>query len=350
MHQKANEFSLKSLRDALQENILSLKELSEFSQNNKTAINMVNEEKSALLKNLEKAQSLGLLKVIPVQQKESDIKSPSLTSGEIKLHDSIDPSYLVTSRDRSKLHFMIMNNENSQSSSEAILRIFSDEGNHKNPFYHLNIEFSDALPQDKASINSLFRNNETVSDTSDDLLKKFQNEQYNRTLKSFQAENNILEYLFEHELGKAAQPNDNLNLLISINELLSAQKSEEGIRSGQIKSGEAFESKPFYRSKILNTSQKPLDFHDGFIKTDNLEIQFLIFDNKEREAIPKLNLKLTDKMSGHSKSFLLDAEEVEKDPNFKISFQKKFQTFLSLISKKESKLTASLKRPDRPKS
>lgn len=350
MHQKANEFSLKSLRDALQENILSLKELSEFSQNNKTAINMVNEEKSALLKNLEKAQSLGLLKVIPVQQKESDIKSPSLTSGEIKLHDSIDPSYLVTSRDRSKLHFMIMNNENSQSSSEAILRIFSDEGNHKNPFYHLNIEFSDALPQDKASINSLFRNNETVSDTSDDLLKKFQNEQYNRTLKSFQAENNILEYLFEHELGKAAQPNDNLNLLISINELLSAQKSEEGIRSGQIKSGEAFEGKPFYSNKLFNTSQKPLGFHTGFIKTDNLEIQFLILDNKESGTIPKLNLKLTDKMSGHSKSFLLDAEEVEKDPNFKISFQKEFQTFLSLITKKESKLTASLKRPDRPKS
>jgi len=202
-------------------------------------------------------------------------------------------------------------------SSKPILRIFSDEGNHSNPFYHLNIEFSDALRKDRASINSLFRNknNGTVSDT--------------------QAENKILEYLFEDELGKAAQPEDNLNLLISINELLSAQKSEEGIRSGQIESGEAFDGKPFYRNKIFNTSKKPLNFHDGLIKTDNLEIQFLIFDNQESGTIPKLNLKLTDKMRGHSKSFLLDAEEVEKGPNFKSSFQENFQTFLSLISKKE---------------
>lgn len=107
----------------------------------------------------------------------------------------------------------------------------------------------------------------------------------------------------------------------------------------------------FYRDKLVNTSKKPLDFHTGFISTENLGIQFLIFDDREREIIPKLNLKLTDKMRGHSKLFLLDAE---KSPELRDDFQKYLNSFLSLIQKKESKLIAlsrpELKKPDPPPS
>jgi len=319
---ETNELFLKSLRNTFQENISSLKELSELNQNNPIVKAMLNKEKSAFLNNLRKAHSLGLLRVVPEQQKESDIESPIFTSGEIKLHHSIDPGYLVSSRDRSKLHFMIMNNENSQSSSEPILRIFSDEGNHKNPFYHLNIEFTGTLPQNKASINDLFG-----------------------------SANHILEYLFEHKLGTTASPKDNLNLLKSINELLSAQKSEPLVSSGQIKSAEAFNGRPFYIDKLFNTSQKPLDFHRAFINTGNLKIEFLIFNNKDKNSIPKLNLKLTDTIRGHSKSFLLDAEVA---PELKNSFREYLNNFITFIEKKESKLRSTnspqLKRPEPPPS
>ena len=62
--QATNKLFLESLQNSLQENILSLKELSEFSQNNKTAISMLNQEKSAFLSNLKHAHSLGLLEVV----------------------------------------------------------------------------------------------------------------------------------------------------------------------------------------------------------------------------------------------------------------------------------------------
>jgi hypothetical protein len=351
MPQETNELFLKSLRNTLQENILSLKELSKFSQNNKTAIIMLNKEKSAFLNNLKHAHSLGLLEVVPDQQEESDIKSPIFTSGEIKLHHSIDPSYLVTSRGRSKLHFMIMNNENSQSSSEPILRIFSDEGHNQNPFYHLNVEFKNNRKNNTIVVNDLFRseNHGTTSNISTEQFKEKSQNEHHGTLKLFQAENDILEYLFQHKLGKTASPKDNLNLLKFINELLSAQTGQPIVRSGQIKSGETFDGKPFYRDKLFNTSKKPLDFHTGFISTKNLEVQFLIFDDKERGTIPKLNLKLTDKMRGHSKLLLLDAE---KFPELRDGFQEYLNSFLSFIQKKESKLikpnSPLLKRPERP--
>ncbi|NBV98895.1 MAG: hypothetical protein EBR67_05220 [Proteobacteria bacterium] len=63
--QKTNELFLSSLRNTLQENILNFKELSEFSQNNKTAISMLLKEKSAFLNNLKHAQSLRSLKSNP---------------------------------------------------------------------------------------------------------------------------------------------------------------------------------------------------------------------------------------------------------------------------------------------
>ena len=102
-----------------------------------------------------------------------------------------------------------------------------------------------------------------------------------------------------------------------------------------MKSGEAFDGKPFYKDKLFNISKKPLDLHTGFISTSNLEIQFLIFDDKERGAIPRLNLKLTDKMRGNSKLVLLDAE---KFPELRDGFQEYLNSFLSFIQKKESKL------------
>ena len=395
MPQETNELFLKSLRNTLQENILSLKELSKFSQNNKTAIIMLNKEKSAFLNNLKHAHSLGLLEVVPDQQEESDIKSPIFTSGEIKLHHSIDPSYLVTSRGRSKLHFMIMNNENSQSSSEPILRIFSDEGHNQNPFYHLNVEFKNNRKNNTIVVNDLFRseNHGTTSNISTEqfnrltdyftieglpdkidnlpteviryyrspkaltdsnnpeIRQRCKNEsrdEHQRILELFKAESNILEYLFQHNLGKTATSRDNLNLLKFINELLSAQTDQAiVISSGQINSGETFNGKPFYRDELFNTSKKPLDFHTGFISTSNLKIQFLIFDNKKRETIPKLNLKLTDKMRGHSKLLLLDAE---KFPGLRDGFQEYLNSFLSLIQKTKLIKPNSplLKRPERP--
>lgn len=133
--------------------------------------------------------------------------------------------------------------------------------------------------------------------------------------------------------------------------MLLVQKSQPTARSGQIESGETFEGKPFYRDKLVNTSRKPLDFHTGFISTENLEIQFLIFDDKERKTIPKLNLKLTDKMRGHSKLLLLDAEKFSE---LRDDFQTYLNSFLSFIQKKESKLTTSnppeLKKPNPPPS
>jgi hypothetical protein len=152
---ETNRLFLKSLRDSLRENILSLKALSELNQRNNSTENILNEKKSALLNNLKKAQSLGLLRVTPDLNEESGTE---FTRGEIKLHHSIDPSYSFSSGDRSKLYFMLMNNENSQLVSKPLLRIFSNEGNRQNPFYHLNIEFT-GTPQKKTSIiNTLFRN------------------------------------------------------------------------------------------------------------------------------------------------------------------------------------------------
>ena len=133
--------------------------------------------------------------------------------------------------------------------------------------------------------------------------------------------------------------------------MLSAQKSQPIARSGQVESGEAFEGKPFYRNKLVNTSRKPLDFHTGFISTSNLEIQFLIFDDKEGGAIPRLNLKITDKMRGYSKLLLLDAE---KSPELRDDFQTYLNSFLSFIQKKQSNLITSnppeLRRPNPPSS
>jgi len=137
--QETNRLFLESLQDSLLENILSLKALSELNQRNHSPENILNEEKFALLNNLKKAQSLGLLKVIPDLNEESGTE---FTRGEIKLHHSIDPSYSFSSGDRSKLYFMLMNNENSQLVSKPLLRIFSNERNRQNPFYHLNIEFT----------------------------------------------------------------------------------------------------------------------------------------------------------------------------------------------------------------
>jgi hypothetical protein len=397
---ETNELFLKSLRNTLQKNTLSLRESSKLSPNN-LSIRTINddddERKTTFLNNLKKAHSLGLLKVIPDQQKESDIESSIFTSGEIKLHHSIDPSYSSTNRVRSRLYFMLMNNENSQLKSEPVLRIFSDEGNRRNPFYHLNIEFTDALPQNKISINSLFRNEGTASNLSiekfNGLINYFADEglpdkidhlpaevrnyyqnsqalkdsnnpeirrqldeesqnEHNRLAKLFQAENHILEYLSEHKLGKAASARDNLNLLKSISELLSAQKSKPIARSGQIESGKAFDGKPFYKHKLFNTSQKPLDFHTGFISTENLKIEFLVFDNKKEGAISKLNLKLTDKIRDYSTKFLVDAE-AEKNPDLKSLFKEYLDTFLSFVQKKESKLiapnSAQLREPNPPK-
>lgn len=276
---------------------------------------------------------------------------------------------------------MLMNNENSPSNSEPLLRIFSDEGHSRNPFYHLNVEFKNNR-KNNTIVNDLFRseNHGTASNISTErfnrltdyftieglpdkidnlptgvinyyqnsaalkysknpeIRQKFKEEsqdQYHRTLELFKAESNILEYLFQHKLGKTASSKDNLNLLKFINELLSAQTSQPIVRSGQMKSGEAFDGKPFYKDKLFNISKKPLDFHTGFISTSNLEIQFLIFDDKERGAIPRLNLKLTDKMRGNSKLVLLDAE---KFPELRDGFQEYLNSFLSFIQKKESKL------------
>jgi len=298
--EETNRLFLKSMQDTLQKNILNLKELSEFKQNNKTATKMFNIEKSAFLNNLKEAHSLNLLKVIPNLEEESGIKAPVFTSGEIKLHHSIDPSYLTTGRDRSKLHFMIMNNENSQSSSKPILRIFSDEGNHQNPFYHFNVEFTDTPSQNKTAINSLFRNQELASNLSiekfnglinyfaheglpdklynlpsevkdyyqnPDALNKTNNQEirqqldlesrdeHDRLSKLLQKEDYILEYLLRHKLKKTSLTIDNLNLLRSINELLSVQKNQPIVRSGQIQSGEAFNGRPFYIDKLFNTSR-----------------------------------------------------------------------------------------------
>jgi hypothetical protein len=139
MPHETNRLFLESLQDSLLENILSLKALSELNQRNHSPENILNEEKFALLNNLKKAQSLGLLKVIPDLNEESGTE---FTRGEIKLHHSIDPSYSFSSGDRSKLYFMLMNNENSQLVSKPLLRIFSNERNRQNPFYHLNIEFT----------------------------------------------------------------------------------------------------------------------------------------------------------------------------------------------------------------
>jgi hypothetical protein len=318
--------------------------LSELNQRNHSPENILNEEKFALLNNLKKAQSLGLLKVIPDLNEESGTE---FTRGEIKLHHSIDPSYSFSSGDRSKLYFMLMNNENSQLVSKPLLRIFSNERNRQNPFYHLNIEFT-GTPQKKTSIiNTLFRNTNKAKTR---LESEESRHQHNRALKLFQAENNILEYLFfEHKLRKEASPEDNLNLLKSIIDLLSAQTGQLIARSGQIESGVVCECKPFYRDKLVNTSRKPLDFHTGFIRTSNLGIQFLIFDDKEGGAIPRLNLKITYKMRGYSKLLLLDAE---KSPELRDDCQTYLNSFLSFIQKKQSKLTTSnppeLNKPNPP--
>jgi hypothetical protein len=396
--QETNKLFLKSVQDTLGENILSLKELSKFNQNNHTAKTMLNKEKRVFLNNLKKAHSLSLLKVVPSQQEELDIKSPVFISGEIQLHHSIDPSYLSSSRDRSKLYFMIMNDENLRSGSKPVLRIFSDEGNRENPFYNFNAEFTDTLGSNKTNIDTLFKSKDsaTASNISTEQFKRlidyFQKEglpdrvenvpqkvikydrepqalegsrnheirqqlneesrnEHNRLLKLFQEEDRILEYLFEAKLGKIPSPRDNLNLLKSINELLSAQKSEPLARSGQIQSGEAFDGRPFYIERLFNTSPKPLDFHRGFINTGNLKIEFLIFNNKDKNSIPKLNLKLTDTIRGHSKSFLLDAEVA---PELKNSFREYLNNFITFIEKKESKLRSTnspqLKRPEPPPS
>lgn len=341
--QETNRLFLESLQDSLLENILSLKALSELNQRNNSNENILNEEKAALLNNLKKAQSLGLLRVIPDLKEESGTE---FTRGEIKLHRSIDPSYSVSSGDRSKLYFMLMNNENSQLVSKPLLRIFSDERNRQNPFYHLNIEFTGTPKKNISLVNTLFRNTNKAETRLE--FEESRN-RHSRVLKLFQAENNISEYLFEHKLGKKASPKDNLNLLKSIVDLLLVQKSQPTARSGQIESGEAFEGKPFYKDKLVNTSRKPLDFHTGFISTENLEIQFLIFNDKERKTIPKLNLKLTDTMRGHSKLLLLDAE---KFPELRDDFQTYLNSFLSFIQKKESKLIApnlpKLKKPNPP--
>ena len=390
--EETNRLFLKSMQDTLQKNILSLKELSEFKQNNKTATKMFNIEQSAFLNNLKKAHSLNLLKVIPNLKEESDIKPSIFTSGEIKLHHSIDPSYSSANRVRSRLYFMLMNNENSQSSSKPILRIFSDEGNHQNPFYHFNVEFTDTPSQNKTAINSLFRNQELASNLSiekfngfinyfaheglpdelynlpsevkdyyqnPDALNKTNNQEirqqlnlesrdeHDRLSKLLQKEDYILEYLLRHKLKKTSLAIDNLNLLKSINELLSVQKNQPIVRSGQIQSGDTFNGRPFYIDKLFNTSRKPLDFHTGFISTQNLEIQFLAFDSKEKETIPKLNLKLTDKMRGNSTRLVLDAET---DPDLKDCFKEYIQTFLSSIKKQESQPAPKLNRPNsRPK-
>jgi hypothetical protein len=77
----------------------------------------------------------------------------------------------------------------------------------------------------------------------------------------------------------------------------------------------------------------------------------LIFNNKDKNSIPKLNLKLTDTIRGHSKSFLLDAEVA---PELKNSFREYLNNFITFIEKKESKLRSTnspqLKRPEPPPS
>jgi hypothetical protein len=180
--QETNKLFLKSVQDTLGENILSLKELSKFNQNNHTAKTMLNKEKRVFLNNLKKAHSLSLLKVVPSQQEELDIKSPVFISGEIQLHHSIDPSYLSSSRDRSKLYFMIMNDENLRSGSKPVLRIFSDEGNRENPFYNFNAEFTDTLGSNKTNIDTLFKSKDSAT------ASNISTEQFKRLIDYFQKE------------------------------------------------------------------------------------------------------------------------------------------------------------------
>lgn len=237
---ETNRLFLESLQNSLLETIVSLKASSELERPNKTTENIFNEEKAALLNNLEKAQSLGLLRVISDPKEESGTE---FTCGEIKLDSSIDPSYSGSSSDRSKLYFMLMNNENSKLVSRPLLRIFSDEKNQENPFYHLNIEFTGTPEKNTSIINTLFRNTKKAETRLE--FEESRN-RHSRLLTLLKAEAIILEHLFfEYELEKKASPRDNLNLLKSIVDLLSAQESQATARSGQIKSGKAFEARPF---------------------------------------------------------------------------------------------------------
>ena len=258
----------KGLRDS----ILELKENSFPELRTSPASDLVAEKKN-FLEQIERIHDLGLLKIVQEQKLEANNShTQPFISGEIKLNHLIDPSYSSKIQNRSKLYFMIMNDESiSKSEPKTELRIFSDEPNPENPFYHLNIEF----PPNKVSnkIKNLFKG---TIDTQPYLAHNSAlNKEHENISKLLEAENKVIDYLSLRHLGKTASSIDDLNLLKSLNQIINISKSSLISRCNEIKSGESFTSTTFYAGKLYNTSGENLLLKQGYINTDAVRVQFL---------------------------------------------------------------------------